>query len=347
MEATAAMSTSTTEQRTTEPREAASHTPPPPTVEAGARQVIGRFLDLSDATSPSDALDRNGSTEPAPAKPPIAVFCQEAPDSFIGGHVARIVPALAKRGRQVHLFCRHPFTFAEPGVQVHDVGVGDETDLLEGVQQFARRASNAFMKAMPQSEPAAVIGYEWTSAAVLSLLKGLRNLPGVLSLHSLERQRSDLSSEVSRRIVEIEHEGMQAAATILMHDAATVEAARQALPTCVDRVVQARPVFPVMNFEADLDPGAVKARYQVGPIDPVILYVGDLDDRYGPDALLKAMPAILRHHPQARLVVVGDGQLLWPLKVFTRYLLLDHAVRIIGHLQGQPLCELIQASDVV
>jgi glycosyltransferase involved in cell wall biosynthesis len=312
--------------------------------------VIGRFLEASttDAAAPSDALDRNGRPPAGPELSPLAVFCHEAPDSFIGGHVARVVPALARRGRRVHLFSRHPFAITEPGVTVHDVGLGDETaDLLEQVQQFASRASNAFLKALPASEPAAVIGYEWTSGAVLSLLKGLRNLPVVLSLHSLERQRSDLSSEVSRRVVEIEHEAMQAAAAVLVHDPATVEVIRQSLPTCLDRVVQARPVFPVMHFESDLDPGAVKARYQVGPVDPVILYVGDLDERYGPDALLKAMPAILRHHPQARLVIVGDGPMLWPLKVYARYLLLEHAVRIIGHLQDKPLFELIQASDMV
>ena len=55
------------------------------------------------------------------------------------------------------------------------------------------------------------------------------------------------------------------------------------------------------------------------------------------------MPAVLKNHPQARLVVVGDGDLLWPLRVYARYLLLEHAVRLVGHLEGQPLDELIQA----
>ena len=81
-------------------------------------------------------------------------------------------------------------------------------------------------------------------------------------------------------------------------------------------------------------PGAIKARYQVGPVDPTILYVGDLDTRYGPDVIVKAMPAILRNHKQARLIVVGDGDLLWPLRVYSRYLLLDYAVRLVGHLDG-------------
>jgi glycosyltransferase involved in cell wall biosynthesis len=82
-------------------------------------------------------------------------------------------------------------------------------------------------------------------------------------------------------------------------------------------------------------------------LDPTIVYVGDLSERYGPDLLMKAMPAILRRHPQARCVFVGDGDLLWPLRVYARYLLLDYAVRIVGHVEGQALHELIQAADAV
>jgi glycogen(starch) synthase len=79
----------------------------------------------------------------------------------------------------------------------------------------------------------------------------------------------------------------------------------------------------------------------------MIVFVGDLEERYGPDLLVKAMPAILKNHKQARLVVVGDGGLQWPLRVYARYLLLEHAVRLPGHVAGQALNELVQAADVV
>jgi glycosyltransferase involved in cell wall biosynthesis len=59
------------------------------------------------------------------------------------------------------------------------------------------------------------------------------------------------------------------------------------------------------------------------------------------------MPAVLKNNPQVRCLFVGDGDLYWPLRVFARYLLLEHAVRLIGPLEGQPLYELIQASDII
>lgn len=311
------------------------------------RQVIGRFLEQANGAATTETNGLNGHADTASARPPVAVFCHELPDSFIGGHVARLLPALAGRGRKVHLFCRARFDIDSANVRVHEVGGGDVADPVEQAQQFGRRAGNAFMQALPNGEAVQVLGFEWSSAPVLSLLKGLRNLPSTLSLHSLERQRSDLSSDVSRRITEAEYEGIQAATTLLIHEPATVEVARQWVPACLDRVVQGRHVFPTQNFERELDPGTVKAKYQVGPTDPTMLFVGDLDERYGPDVVLKAMPAILRHHPQSRLVIVGDGPMLWPLKVYVRYLLLEHAVRLVGDVRDQELQDLFIASDMV
>jgi len=313
------------------------------------RQVIGRFIQSqSSATDNGQAapLTTPGSTQPRHNLPAVAVFCSEPPDSFLGGHVTQIVKTLAQRGNQVHLFCRFPFDLRLQGLTVHNVGNCEEGDLVDQAQEFARRASNAFMQVLPSGTPA-VIGYEWGTASVLSLLRGLRNQPAVLSLHSLEQQRSDLTSPISQRISELEREGLQAASLILHYDDATAAAARQMVPACADRLVHARTLFNPADFEGVTDPGAIKALYQVGPIDPLLLFIGDLDERYGPDLLLRAMPALLRHHKQARLVIVGDGHLYWPLRVYSRYLLLEYAVRQVGDVRGKALHELIQAADVM
>jgi glycogen(starch) synthase len=59
------------------------------------------------------------------------------------------------------------------------------------------------------------------------------------------------------------------------------------------------------------------------------------------------VPPILKNHRQTRLIVVGEGDLAWPLRVCARYLLLEHAVRLVGHVEGQELEELILAADLV
>jgi glycosyltransferase involved in cell wall biosynthesis len=316
------------------------------------KQIIGRFTAQGNGHyAPVEAVREVLGEEAFGLSSPLALFCHEPPDSYIGGHVRGIISALARRGSLVHLFCRHAFEIAEPGVKVHVVGAGEsqtgDTDVVSQAHEFTRRAANAFMQEFSSNQPVRVIGYEWSSAPVLSLLRGLRNLLGVLSLHSLERQRTDLSSEIAQKIAEIEREGIENARSLLLHDPGTAEVLRHWIPESVDRVVHCRSLFEIANFENEIDPGTVKARYQVGPIDPMILFVGDLDERYGPDLLIKAMPAILPHHPQARLVIVGDGPMFWPLRVYARYLLLENAIRLVGHVTDQPMYELIQAADIV
>ncbi len=289
----------------------------------------------------------NGEAVGHDGRPVLAVFCYEAPDSVVGRYTTRLTAALARRQVAVHLFSRHDFPAAAVNVAVHAVGAS-EGDLLAQVQEFKHRACNAFLKRFESSPgPVTLLGHEWSSVPILSLLRGIKSLDTILALHSLERQRSDMTSDSSRRIEEIELTGLREAKAIRVHDGATAEVAKYWVPECAGRIGCLRRPFPIEKFEKSLDPGAVKARYQVGPVDPTILYLGDLDDRYGPDLLVKAMPPVLRNHPQARLVIVGDGHLFWPLRVYARYLLLEHAVRLVGSLEDEPLHELIQAADLV
>jgi glycosyltransferase involved in cell wall biosynthesis len=294
------------------------------------------------------AADANGTAAAPDDRPTLAVFCYQAPDSPVGRNAARTVAALARREVPVHLFARHDFGDAAGGAAVHAVGDCPGGDLVDSVQEFTRRACNAFLQHFADGlAHVTPLGYEWSAMPALSILRGVKNLSGLVSVDSLERQRSDMSSDLSRRIAAIELAGLREARTVLVQNPAAGEVAKYWVPDCADRLVPARQPFPMDTFDTGIDPGAVKARYQVGPVDPTILYVGDLDARYGPDVLVKALPAVLRHHPQARLVIVGDGPLFWPLRVYTRYLLLEHAVRLPGSVEGRAMCELVQAADVV
>jgi phosphatidylinositol alpha-mannosyltransferase len=46
-----------------------------------------------------------------------------------------------------------------------------------------------------------------------------------------------------------------------------------------------------------------------GGAGPRLLFLGRLDPRNGLETVLKAMPAVLKHHPDATLTVAGDGPL--------------------------------------
>lgn len=279
----------------------------------------------------------------------LALFCFEQPDSPVGKQIGQLATRLADRGVMVHLFTRRAYEFFHAGVFVHALGESSEGGYLAQAQEFGRRASNAFQRQFPVStENVFACGFEWSTLPLLRLLHGTRNVRTLVSLQSFERQRSDLGNEESRQINEIEVSGLREIPTVLLHDDKVEELARTMLPDCVGRIVRARWQFPAESFRTQgLDQGAVKARYKIGPVDPTVLYVGDFDDRHGPDALIKALPPILKNNNQVRFVFVGDGPNFWPARVHARYLLLEHAVRFAGHVMGADLCELVQGADII
>jgi len=294
------------------------------------------------APDPADTADR------PEAGPALAVFCYEHADSFVGQYVSWVAGLVAARGTPVHLFGRRPFAEGAPGIHNHAVGDCDGDDLLGSVREFTRRTCDAFRRAFPLGAAGVtLLAHDWSAVPAALTLKAMHGLEVLVEYHSLEWQRTDVGSETARQIAEIELSGLREARTILVHQASTRDCALSVLPECAGRLEDVRMPFPVHLFRNDLDPGAVKGRFQVGPIDPTIVYVGDLAAAYGADLLVKAMPAILKNHTQARLVIVGNGPEYWPMRVYSRYLLLDHAIRFASDVQGQPLFELIQAADIV
>jgi glycosyltransferase involved in cell wall biosynthesis len=101
------------------------------------------------------------------------------------------------------------------------------------------------------------------------------------------------------------------------------------------------------NYDGWIDPASVRSMYSIGPIDPMVLFVGRMVYQKGPDLLIEAIPHILRFYPNAKFVFAGDGQMRWGLEDKVRHMGLSHATRFLGSLNGWRLTDLYKASDVV
>jgi glycogen synthase len=275
----------------------------------------------------------------------VALFCYEAPDSGIGQYVGQLAMALSKRQLAVHIFACKAFDL--PGIASHPVGDPSEKDMVDAVTEFGKRACEAFHRHIPAGAQVSLIGHEWSAIPAMVQLRLSESLDSILLLGSLERQRSDMGHSLNQRIDEVERAGLRDAQAILTHGQATSDAARAGMPECASRVHCLREAFPTHRYQKQLDQGEIKAKYQVGPIDPMILYFGDFDSRHGPDVLMRAVAPVLRNHPQARFVFAGDGELFWPLKVHARYQLLENAIRLPGSVEGAAMDDLIQAADII
>jgi len=77
---------------------------------------------------------------------------------------------------------------------------------------------------------------------------------------------------------------------------------------------------------------------------PRFLAVGRFVDKKAPQLTLLAFRELLRHRPDARLVMAADGPLLEACKVMTRALAIDHAVEFPGVLSHAQVATLMQQS---
>ena len=275
------------------------------------------------------------------------LVCPHSPDSALTRRIVAEANALVAQDVAVVLYCPERPAWLDARVIVHELGWPTSGSLLEQALEFADRVSRADAKTTDAARRVVAFGSEWTSVPALRQLQKLAHVDTVLSITSLESQRSDMSSELSRAIERVEHDGLQSVQRAIVSDQSVADGAVSLVGDCAFKLRHARQTFPMEAFVSNLDPGEVKARYQIGPVDPIVLFIGDMNHAHGPDILVRAMPALLRNHGRLRAVFVGDGELLWPVRVQARYMLLEHAVRLLGDRRGQELHELIAAADIV
>jgi glycosyltransferase involved in cell wall biosynthesis len=100
-------------------------------------------------------------------------------------------------------------------------------------------------------------------------------------------------------------------------------------------------------FDYDVDPGEVKRRYSIGPLDPTVLFVGRMVVQKGPDILVRTVPSVLRYYPNTKYVFAGDGHMRGEVYSIAQQLGVGHAVRLLGEVRGRALHDLFKACDIV
>ncbi|MEM2939761.1 MAG: glycosyltransferase family 4 protein [Candidatus Bathyarchaeia archaeon] len=91
----------------------------------------------------------------------------------------------------------------------------------------------------------------------------------------------------------------------------------------------------------------VKRRFGINPDERIVLFIGRLVPQKGVEYLIMATPKIIGQHPEARIVIVGDGWAkdhLWNQAVSTGC---QHKITFLGFLSDQDLIELTLSSDVL
>jgi len=288
----------------------------------------------------------------------IALFSWETLHSIsvggVGVHVTELAAGLQRRGHEVHVFTRQGAGQGLyddiHGVHYHRCPFSLSPSFVDEVNNMCR----AFVHQFNALEDSAgrfdvVHAHDWLASNAVVWIKEGRGRKTVLTVHSTEYGRNGNR-----------HFGGQAARVADHERHGTF---------CADRVItvsnllkdeirwlyqvpdwKASVVYNGVNsetFDYDVDPGEVKRRYHIGPLDPTVLFVGRMVVQKGPDILMRTLPGVLRHYGNAKYVFVGDGHMRGEVYAMAQQMGVGHAVRMLGDVRGRALHDLFKACDLV
>jgi glycosyltransferase involved in cell wall biosynthesis len=191
--------------------------------------------------------------------------------------------------------------------------------------------------------------HDWLASNAVVWIKQGRNHRAVLTMHSTEygRNGNRFFGGQSCRVQDHERHGTYCVDRVITVSNQLKEEIRWLYQVPDHKIKMVYNGVNAGTFDYDIDPGEVKRRYGIGPLEPMILFVGRMVVQKGPDILVRTIPAILRYYPQARFVFAGDGHLRNEVAGLAQHLGVGHAIRLLGDRRGRELSDLFKACDIV
>lgn len=286
----------------------------------------------------------------------IVMFVWEFPPRLVGGlgtYAAEIAPQFVKMGQDVTIFTLNegnlPTRDIWNGVEVHRPEVvslqdaipnilvddirkhGIDAGFYGNILAYNILSASKLVNELVKKEERlfdVVVSHDWLSiTGGIAAKKGLKK-PFVLHVHSTEKGRT--LGGGSPMISDLEYQGGQAADIVVtvsspMRD----ELVRQGFSERKIRVcgngVDVQKYDPKKIRKEDIDD--IRRKYGVQENDSMILFVGRLTSIKGVDRLVIAMPSILRNTPNAKLIIVGLGDMQKHLTNLISSLNLENSVK--------------------
>lgn len=276
------------------------------------------------------------------------------PVGGLAAHVTELAAALERKGHQVHVFTRRgpaqPEYQCIDGVHYHRCPYDQNPDFPTEIHNFCQSLTHHLFATEDYIGPFDLVhGHDWLTGQALSWIKWGRGRRTVWTVHSTEYGRcgNRFLGGNSDRIRGLERETGWVADRVLAVSGAIRGELMWMYELLGEKIRVVHNGVSPHKWARWLDPGAVKARYGIGPLDPTVLYTGRMAYQKGPDLLLEAVPKVLAVHPEAKFIFVGDGDMRGHLQGLAQANGWGGSVRFLGYVPEDELINLYNACDAV
>jgi glycogen(starch) synthase len=284
-------------------------------------------------------------------------FVWEYPPALVGGlgtYAQNMAPRLVKMGNDVSVFTMNrgqlPTRETVEGVDVNRPLIADASRILPlftteslnkwgtGMRFFSDIAmynllsASKFINELILKEGykfGGICYHDWLSGMAGMMVKQNSKLPSVFHVHSTEWGRTNgMGSEVVAHIEQASAEAANRIITVsnvMREDLAHHGWERSKIDVVWNGVDPER--YDPAKSKAD-DVKALRKKYQIASNEKMLLFVGRLSPVKGILALIQAMPDVLKSYPNAKLVVLGSGELEVETRSLVESLGLGGAVKL-------------------
>eukprot|EP00929_Paragymnodinium_shiwhaense_P052141 TRINITY_DN26130_c0_g1_i1.p1 TRINITY_DN26130_c0_g1~~TRINITY_DN26130_c0_g1_i1.p1 ORF type:complete len:385 (+),score=64.80 TRINITY_DN26130_c0_g1_i1:83-1237(+) len=288
----------------------------------------------------------------------IALLSWESLHSIaVGGvaqHVTELAAALQRRGHEVHVFTRKADGQAEHeeiyGVQYHRVHSLPSDDFVDSMEKMCNAMAWSF------GETVGMVGgfdiahaHDWMATKAMVQAKNTHGVRCIFTFHSTEPGRSGGNGGGNPRVSAWEGEAAFVADRVIAVSGKLKEEVLGLYSLPESKVWDVPNGIQCSRFDGMLDdPGAVKELYGIGPLDPIVLFVGRMvGGMKGGDLLVEAVPGIVACHSNAKVVFVGDGDNKLHCDHRSKELGVEGCCRFLGARSGSELVNLFKVCDCV
>ncbi|MEW6088119.1 MAG: glycosyltransferase family 4 protein [bacterium] len=289
----------------------------------------------------------------------IAIFSWESAHSiYIGGvaiHVTELAAALERKGHEVHVFTRmgrsnHSLYERIEGVHYHRCPFASSPDFIEEINNMCRSFVDTFFQTEDYIGHFDIIhAHDWLTTNALAWIKIGRPRKSVITIHSTEYGRcgNNFFDGNSKRIRHLEWYGTYCADKVIAVSQSLKNEIMWIYNVPDGKINVIYNGINCRNYDGWIDVASVRRRYDIGPMDPMVLFVGRMVYQKGIDILIEAVPYILRFYNNAKFVFIGDGGMRRSIEERARQLGVSYATRFLGHHNGNGITDIYKATDCV
>jgi glycosyltransferase involved in cell wall biosynthesis len=274
----------------------------------------------------------------------------------IGGvapHVSQLSEALAEGGHEVHIFTRRGDFDAYDqinDVHYHRVDSDSTGDIVSQMNAMCGALFDRFERVQKIFGRFDIIhAHDWHPVLAANRIKFEHNIPYVFTIHSTEWGRNGNNFSDSGLSKEISHRewlgGYESSEIIVTTE--QMQGEIQKIYSIPESKINIIPNGIARKETRPLDPGMIKKKYGINPLDPLVLFCGRMSYQKGPDLLVEAIPLVLHKHNNAKFIFIGEGGMKPSCENRARNIGIQNACRFLGYVPGPQKDTLIRACDLV